>query len=120
VGESVNEHDVPACVTVKVLAPIVTVPVREAVPVFAATLSVTEPGPAPVAPVVTVIHASLLTAAHTHPAAALTVTVSEPPVAVGDWLVGEIVGAHDKLNENVFDREPAVVPPGPTALTTAS
>jgi hypothetical protein len=120
VGESVNEQGVPACVTVKVLVPIVTVPVRDAVPLFDATLSVTEPDPTPLAPVVTVIHVALLTAVHAHVAALLTVTVSEPAVLASDWLAGEMVGGHGKLNENVFERGPAAVPPGPAALTTAS
>ena len=38
VGEIVKVHGTPACVTVKVCPPIVIVPVREVVPVFAATL----------------------------------------------------------------------------------
>ena len=38
VGEIVNVQGAPACVTVKVWPPIVIVPVREVVPVFAATL----------------------------------------------------------------------------------
>jgi len=38
VGEIVNVHGAPACVTVKLCPPIVIVPVREVVPVFAATL----------------------------------------------------------------------------------
>ena len=38
VGAIVNEHGAPACVTVKVCPPIVIVPVRDAVDVFAATL----------------------------------------------------------------------------------
>ena len=38
VGEIVNVQGTPACVTVKVLPPIVIVPVRELVLVFAATL----------------------------------------------------------------------------------
>jgi hypothetical protein len=37
-GESVNVHGAPACVTEKVWPPIVTVPVRDVVAVFAATL----------------------------------------------------------------------------------
>jgi hypothetical protein len=120
VGESVKEHGVPACVTVKVLVPIVTVPVREAVPLFDATFIVTEPGPTPVAPVVTVIHVLLLTAVHAQVAAPPTFTVTDPPVLVSDWLDGEIVGGHGKLNEKLFERGPALVPPGPTALTMAS
>ena len=38
VGETVDTHDTPACVTVNVLPPIVSVPVRDVVPVFAATV----------------------------------------------------------------------------------
>jgi hypothetical protein len=38
VGEIVGAHDEPACVTVKVLPPIVSVPVRAVVVVFAVTL----------------------------------------------------------------------------------
>ena len=38
VGAMVNVHGAPACVTVKVLPAIVIVPVRDVVPVFAATL----------------------------------------------------------------------------------
>jgi hypothetical protein len=38
VGAMVNEHGTPAWVTVKVCPPIVIVPVREVVLVFAATL----------------------------------------------------------------------------------
>ena len=38
VGEMVNVHGAPACVTVKVCPPMVIVPVRDTVLVFAATL----------------------------------------------------------------------------------
>ena len=38
VGAMVKVHGAPACVTVKVCPPIVIVPVREVVPVLAATL----------------------------------------------------------------------------------
>jgi hypothetical protein len=38
VGEMVKVHGAPACVTEKVWPPIVTVPVRDVVAVFAATL----------------------------------------------------------------------------------
>ncbi len=43
---------------------IVIVPVRGLAPVFAATLKVTVPMPAPLAPPVIVIHGTLLTAIH--------------------------------------------------------
>ena len=38
VGEIVSVHETPACVTVNVCPPMVIVPLRELVPVFAATL----------------------------------------------------------------------------------
>ena len=41
-------HGAPACVTVKVWPPIVSVPVREVVPALAATLKLTVPLPVPV------------------------------------------------------------------------
>lgn len=95
VGEIVELHGAPACVTVKVFPPIVRVPVREAVPALGATSYVTEPLPVPDVPALIVIHASLLVAAQLHPVAAVTVTV--PPVMPVDTTlveVGEIVGTH--------------------------
>jgi hypothetical protein len=79
-GESVNAQEMPASVTVKVLPPIVTVPVRELLPVLAATLSCTVPLPEPVAPEVTLIHEALLVADQLHPLVAVTPTLAEPPV----------------------------------------
>lgn len=119
VGEIVGAHT-PACVTVKVFPAMVSVPLRLVVPVLAATLKVTVPPPVPAAPAVTVIHAALLTAVHAQPAAALTVVLAVPPAAGTDWLVGEIVGAHGALKENVFERALEAVPPGPITFTTAS
>ena len=66
-GEIVNVHGAPACVTVKVCPAIVIVPVREVVPVLAATLKLTVPLPLPFAPAVTVIQAALLAAVQVHP-----------------------------------------------------
>lgn len=62
------------CVTVKVRAAIVTVPVRSA-PVFAVRLRTTVPLPVPDAPEVTVIHGALLAAVHEHPSSVITLTV---------------------------------------------
>ena len=70
---------------------IVTVPVRDVVNVFAATLTVVVPLPDPLAPAVTVIHASLATAVHEQPAAAVVVIVAVPPLDVTVLDVGEIV-----------------------------
>jgi hypothetical protein len=67
------------------------------------------------------IHDALLTDVHVQPAAAVTVTV---PVTADDVVrfdeVGEMPGAHGRLNANVFERALAAAPPGPTALTTDS
>ena len=84
-------HGTPACVTVKVLPEIVSVPVRDVPAVLAAIVNVTVPPPDPVAPAVTVIHVALLTAVHAHPVGAVTVVLPVPPPATTDWLVGEIV-----------------------------
>jgi hypothetical protein len=76
-----------ACVTVNVRPAIVSVPVR-AVPALAATVNVIDPLPLPLALEVTVIHGTLLTAVHAHPAAVVTVTgVPAPPVAAMFWFV---------------------------------
>jgi hypothetical protein len=108
---------------VNVVVPIVMEPVRDVDPAFAATFSVVLPDPLPAAPVVTVTHESLLTDVHAHPAAAVIVAVTDPPAPLNDWVVGDTVGGHGKLGTlkaKVFERALGVVPPGPTALTTAS
>ena len=122
VGDIAYEQAAAACVTVKVAPAIVSVPVREVVTVFAATLNDAVPGPVPVAPAVTVIQVgSLLTAVHPHPAAAVTVALPVPPAAVTDWLSGVTVGApHVGVNPNVLERVPPLLPPGPTACTSTS
>ena len=120
VGEIANAQGTAACVMVNVDPAIVSVPTRLVVPVWAATLTATVPDPVPAAPAVTVIHAALLTAVHTHPAPALTVVLPVPPAAGIDRLAGEIVGAQGGLNANVFDRAVDELPPGPTAWSTVS
>ena len=109
-----------ACVTVNVAPAIVSVPVRLEATVFAATVNVTEPLPEPVAPPVTVIHAALLAAVHAQPVPAVTVLLPLPPAAVNDWLSGEIDGLQGAPNEKVLVRVPPLLPPGPTASTSAS
>lgn len=91
VGAMVVEQLMPAWDTVKVLPATVTVPVRDAIEVFAAALIVTEPLPDPDAPAVTVNHASLLAAVHEHAAGELTATVAVPPLAGTLCDEGEIV-----------------------------
>ncbi len=119
-GEIVGAHDMAACVTVKVDPAIVSVPTRLVVLVLAAMLNVTVPNPEPVAPALTVIHATLLTAAHWQPVPAVTVLLLELLVAPTDWDEGEMVGVHAPLNANVLDRVLAALPLGPMASTTAS
>ena len=55
------------------------VPARVVPLPFGSTLNVTEPGPEPLAPAVTVIHIAPLTAVHVQPAPAVTVTDPVPP-----------------------------------------
>jgi hypothetical protein len=69
---------------------------------------------------VTVIHGTLLTAVHAHPAVAVTDVVNGPPTAGEFCEVAETLKAQvDPVNENVFDRLLRAVPPGPTAATSA-
>jgi hypothetical protein len=119
-GAIVGAQGVPACVTVKVLPAIVSVPVRLVVPAFAATVNDTGPEPVPAAPELIVIHAALLTATQVHPAPAVTVLVPVPPAAAMLCETGEMLGAHGALNANVFERALGALPPGPTADTTDS
>jgi len=63
------------------LPAIVTVPVRDVVPVYVAALRVTVSVPEPLAPPVTVIHPALLVDVQVQPIGAVTVTVPLPPAA---------------------------------------
>ena len=90
VGEIVNVHDEPDCVTVTVRPATVSVPVRWAVEVLVAALNVTVPFPLPLAPPVTVSQVTLLAAVHAHPVPLVTAVVDAPAeVSVRD--VGETV-----------------------------
>jgi hypothetical protein len=59
-------------------------------PVFGATLNVTVPSSVPLAPAVTVIHATLLAAVHAQLLVVLTSTLRVPPLAPMSCLFGEI------------------------------
>jgi hypothetical protein len=121
VAESEYVHAVaPAWVTEKIWPAIVNVPERSAVVVFAATLNVTVPLSVPDAPLVIVIHATLLTAVHEHPVAIPTETLPFPAADEKLWAVGVIEGLHVSENANVFETLLALTPPGPTADTRAS
>jgi hypothetical protein len=90
-GAIVSVQATPAWLTVKVLPAIVSVPVRGFAVVLAAVVKDAVPLPDPVAPAVTVIHAALLTVVQLHPVGAVTFTLLDPPPAVTDCDVGEIV-----------------------------
>ena len=120
VGEIDAVQLAAACVTVNVAPAIVRVPVRLEATVLGATLNPTVPLPDPVAPLITAIQLLLLTAVHVQPAAVATLLLPLPPAAVNDWLVGEIVRLHVEPKEKVFVRVPPLLPPGPTASTSAS
>jgi hypothetical protein len=95
-GAIVNAQGAPGCVMVKILPPIVSEPVRVALPVFAATLYATFPLPVPVAPTLTVIHGSLLTAVQLHPVVAVTATFPLAPIEAANVdEVGEIADTHE-------------------------
>jgi hypothetical protein len=120
VGEILNAHPTPACVTVNVWPATVNVPLRWVVAVLAATANETAPLATPVPPAVTVSHAALLAAVQAHPAPAVTETVPLPPAAANDCDAGEIAGAHGAVNPNVFEGRLGEPPPGPTADTRVS
>jgi hypothetical protein len=78
--------------TVNVLPPTVSVPLRPDVDAFAPMLNEAVPFPELFAPAVTVIHPVLLTVVHAHPVAAETVVDPEPPAAPVVRADGEMVG----------------------------
>jgi hypothetical protein len=77
-------------VIVNVLPPMVSVPVRDVVPVFAEVLNVTDPLPEPLAPLVTVTHVSVVVADQAQPVGAVTEIVPGSPAAATDCDTGEI------------------------------
>ena len=80
-GDTAKVQGTPAWVTVTVWPATVSVPVRAAVPVFAAIEKVTLPFPLPLAPDVIVSQASLLVAVQLQPAAVVTLLPLAPAAA---------------------------------------
>ena len=74
----------------------VIVPVRWG-PLLAATENWVTPLPAPLAPLLMVIQASLLVAVHAHPVTVVTFTLPVPPLAVKLWVVGLMVNEQPEL-----------------------
>jgi hypothetical protein len=103
-------QDKPASVTVKVLPPIVSVPLRADVDVFAIAEKPTVPFADPGVPDVTESQPILLElAVHAQPVGAVTLTVPLPPAAGSDWLVVESV-AHEPAGGSVTVKVvPAIV-----------
>ena len=88
-GEMEYIHCAPACVTLNVWPPMVSVPVRALVSGLAAALNATVPLPVPLAPLVNVNHdVLLLTPVQGHPVGAATPVEPVPPVDAMDWLGG--------------------------------
>jgi len=84
-----------ACDTVNVWPAMVIVPVRGADPELAGTVNCTVPFPVPDAPLLIVIHASLLIAAHEHDEAVVTaIETPAPPAAPIELLVGVMAKLH--------------------------
>jgi hypothetical protein len=77
--------------TVNVWPPTVTVPVRAAMPEFAAMLNATVPSPEPLAPEVMEIHDADGTAVHEQPARVSTLRLPLVAAAGTDVLTGETV-----------------------------
>src|SRR5262245_41085955 len=80
VGAIEKVHGAAACVTVKVWAATVAVPVR-AGPGLAAMFRFTGPAPVPVAPESIVIHGTFAAVVHAHDPPVVTAIVDEPPAA---------------------------------------
>lgn len=89
-----GSHGAPACVTLKVWLPIVSVPVRGLVVGLAVTVYVTVPLPLPLVPALIVIHPALLAAVHAQPLTAVTVTLAVPAAAPILFDAGAIVWLH--------------------------
>jgi hypothetical protein len=89
-GETVYAQGVPAWVTVNVWPATVSVPVRDAVDVLAATTKPTTPFPLPDAPLPIVIQETLLVAVQAQPLADVTDTVALSPAAGEFQLAGAI------------------------------
>ena len=109
-GEIEMSH-VPAWLTVTVLPAIVSVPVRGAVAVLAATWNVTPASPVLFgpAPDVIVIHETLLTEVHTHAVGIWTETMPVPPAASSDSVVGVAIAVHDAAAWLIVRSRPAIV-----------
>jgi hypothetical protein len=94
-GDSVTLHAAaPSCVTATAWPPTVSVPVRDAVPVFAVSDTVTVPGPTALAAPSTCIHPRSDAAVHAQAAPVVTVTDPVPPVAANDKAAVDSVNVH--------------------------
>jgi hypothetical protein len=86
----------PGCVTLNDWPATTTVPLRWPDPVLAAALTVVDPFPVPVAPVVTVNHAALLFALQAQvDTDAVTFVETLPPAAATDCEPGDNENEHD-------------------------
>ena len=104
--------------TVNVWPAIVSVPLRAA-PEFAATVNVTVPLPAPLAPAVIVSQLVAVVALQAQSAPAVTFTEPDAAAAPNEALIDDNAGAHGAEKTNVFEKSLDVVPPGPIAVTRA-
>ena len=97
-----------------------SVPVRDAVAVFAVAEKFTVPLPLPEVPAVMLNHAAPLEAVQAQPVAATTPTEPDDAGAASAADAADSVGAHGALRANVFDTALAAEPPGPIAVTRDS
>jgi hypothetical protein len=93
-GVTENVQVALGSLTVNDCPAIVSVAVRESVPVFAPAEKPTVPEPVPLAPLVRLTHVDPLDAVQLQLEGVVTVTVPVPPAAGSAWLVGEIVNVH--------------------------
>jgi hypothetical protein len=114
-------HAAAACVTVNVMPATLSVPVRDAVAVFAVAEKFTVPLPLPDAPAVIVSQEAPLVAVHAHPVAAFTPTEPDEAAAPSAADAADRAGAQGgALRANAFDTALVAEPPGPIAVTRDS
>lgn len=78
------------------------------------------PFPVPLAPAVTVIHDTLLTAVQAQPLPVVTVTLPDPPLDPKLCDVGAAPYVQGEVKPNVLDSALGLPPPGPTDETSAT
>jgi hypothetical protein len=91
---------------IRTLRPAIVTVAERSLPTFAATVSVTVPGPVPVDPDVTVTHDASDRAVQAQPASVSTVILVVPPAAATFWPFGEMLNWHAAASCRICARTP--------------